>query len=42
MSGGSGWDKPCELESFSEMWGLGELNEVVNFYFEICRKKSSM
>lgn len=38
MSGGSGWDKPCELESFSEMWELDELNEVVNFYFEICRE----
>ena len=33
MMGGSGWDKPVELESFDELWTLDELNEVVNFYF---------
>lgn len=37
MMGGSGWDKPVELENFDELWKLDELNEVVNFYFEIDR-----
>jgi hypothetical protein len=39
MSGdGKGWGSPQELESFSERWGLNDLNELVNFYFEINRK----
>ena len=34
----SGWDKPVELESIKDMWKLDDLNEVINFYFEIERK----
>lgn len=34
----SGWRSPTELESFDDVWGLDELNELVNFYFEVTRK----
>lgn len=37
MAGGTGWDKPAEIEDISKLWTLDELNEAVNFYFEICR-----
>jgi hypothetical protein len=33
-----GWGSPQELDSFSQRWGLDELNELVNFYFEVYRK----
>ncbi len=33
-----GWSSPIELESFSDLWELDDLNEVVNFYFFIDRK----
>lgn len=33
-----GWGSPQELTSFSDSWELNELNELVNFYFEIYRK----
>ena len=32
------WSSPIELNSVSELWGLDELNELVNFYFGIERK----
>lgn len=34
----AGWRSPVELNTFSEKWKLDELNELVNFYFEIYRK----
>lgn len=34
----SGWGSPIELNSFSDVWTLDELNECVNFYFEVYRK----
>lgn len=34
----SRWGSPVELNSFSEVWNLDELNELVNFYFEVTRK----
>jgi hypothetical protein len=34
----AGWRSPVELESFDDVWGLDNLNELVNFYFEITRK----
>jgi hypothetical protein len=38
MTGGSGWDKPLEFDSITEgIWELDDLNELVNFYFEIKR-----
>jgi hypothetical protein len=33
----SQWGSPIELESVSELWELDELNELVNFYFEVKR-----
>ena len=38
---GSGWDSAQSFNSWKEFgpWHLDELNEVVNFYFEIDRKK---
>ena len=33
----SGWDSPVELENIKELWKLDELNELINFYFEIYR-----
>lgn len=38
MSGGKWWEAPCEIENASDLWELNDLNEVVNFYFEIDRK----
>lgn len=38
MRCGTGWDKPVELESFSELWETDELNECVNFYFDVIRE----
>lgn len=35
MSSNSQWGCPIELDSFDEAWGLNDLNEMVNFYFEI-------
>lgn len=35
---GSGWDCAVELKSWSEHWKLDELNELVNFYFEVYRE----
>lgn len=32
-----GWSSAVEYESFSERFGLDELNELVNFYFEVYR-----
>ena len=37
MADGSGWSAPCELKSVDELWTLDELNELVNFYFEVVR-----
>lgn len=34
---GSGWDSAVLLEAWDKMWELDELNEVVNFYFQINR-----
>jgi hypothetical protein len=34
----TGWRSPAELKSWKEHWELDELNECVNFYFEIHRK----
>ena len=34
---GEGWDSPVELENVNHLWKLDELNELVNFYFEIYR-----
>lgn len=37
---GKGWDTPCFINSwkeFNDSWGLDELNECVNFYFEVVR-----
>lgn len=34
----SGWDARAEIESVSDLWELDDLNEVVNFYFEIIRE----
>lgn len=33
-----GWSSRVNLESWSEHWELDDLNEVVNFYFEVYRK----
>ena len=39
MIDGKGWSKSVEVESWSEFeWTLDDLNEVVNFYFEIHRE----
>lgn len=35
---GQGWDSPLEYDSLAEMFELDELNEVVNFYFQVVRK----
>lgn len=32
-----GWESPVELENVNQLWELDELNELVNFYFEIYR-----
>lgn len=37
MGSGTGWSEPLELDNASELWGLDDLNELVNFYFEIIR-----
>ena len=39
MSDGSSWSKPSVNETWSEFgpWSLDDLNEVVNFYFELNR-----
>lgn len=34
----AGWASAGEFDSFSEMFGLDELNECVNFYFDVYRK----
>jgi len=34
----SQWGSAIELESVSKLWGLDELNELVNFYFEVTRE----
>lgn len=33
-----GWDSPVELDTIKELWELDDLNELVNFYFNIYRK----
>ena len=33
-----GWESPVELENVKKLWKLDELNELVNFYFEIYKK----
>jgi hypothetical protein len=33
----SGWRAPCMVASWKEMWGLNDLNECANFYFEVDR-----
>jgi hypothetical protein len=38
MSGGSGWSAPLEQEEWGNQFALDELNELVNFYFEIRRE----
>lgn len=37
MMGKDGWNAPLEMKSFSEMFPLDELNELVNFYFMVSR-----
>lgn len=37
MCSRTGWESPVELESVDKLWGLDELNELVNFYFNIHR-----
>jgi len=37
MGSGSGWREPLELDTVSDLWELDDLNELVNFYFEIIR-----
>lgn len=39
-SGSKGWNSPSFYESWNEFgpWGLDELNEVVNFYFQVTRE----
>lgn len=39
MGGGrdGAWDSPFEINSANELFGLDDLNELVNFYFEIIR-----
>lgn len=32
------WESPVELEKVQDLWELDDLNELVNFYFEIYRK----
>lgn len=32
------WDSSIYLDNFSDIWELDELNEVVNFYFEVFRE----
>jgi hypothetical protein len=34
---GGGWDSAQEIDTFSEVWQLDELNECVNFYFTVNR-----
>jgi hypothetical protein len=34
----SQWASPVEIESVDDLWELDDLNEVVNFYFEIIRE----
>lgn len=31
------WNSPIELESVNDLWELDDLNELVNFYFDISR-----
>lgn len=35
---GGGWDSRVNLSSWNEHWELDELNELVNFYFELYRE----
>lgn len=35
------WDSPVELSTVSDLWELNELNELVNFYFNITRKSKN-
>jgi len=37
----SQWGSAIELETVCELWGLDELNELVNFYFEVTRENES-
>ena len=32
------WESPVELEKVQDLWELDDLNELVNFYFEIYRR----
>lgn len=42
MSDGSGWNAPSECETVDEgLWGLDDLNELVNFYFELYRENKA-
>ena len=38
---GSGWNSALEYDNWSEMFGLDELNECVNFYFEVHRESKA-
>lgn len=38
MSNDKGWRARHECQSIDDLWGLDELNEVVNFYFEVTRE----
>lgn len=35
MTSHSQWGSPVEIDCFDECWELDELNEMINFYFEI-------
>lgn len=35
----AGWETPVELEAVNQLWELDDLNELVNFYFEVIRKE---
>jgi len=37
----SQWGSAIELESVGNLWGLDDLNELVNFYFEVIRENKS-
>lgn len=38
MKDNQGWDGRVELKNINELWELDELNELINFYFELFRE----
>lgn len=41
MLNGSGWSKSIEIDSVDELFKLDELNELVNFYFNVIRQSKT-